>query len=142
MTMLRNRSASVTLAVAGAIALMTAKTRAQEPEPKPTSTTTPPAPAVAPDPAESPAPKTVTPYRRVPSYFGRVGLSNQQREDIYVIRGRYQAEIAELRARIEALTRQEMDECESVLTEAQRRLLQQFRTAARPPLVGNTAIDD
>lgn len=99
----------------------------------------PPTPAVVDDqPTPSPT-KTYLPYRRVPSNFGKVGLSNQQREDIYIIRGRYQSEIAELKARIDELSRKEMGECESVLTEAQRRLLDQLRAASRPALIGSTS---
>ena len=83
------------------------------------------------------AARTYTPYRRVPSYFGKVGLSGQQKEDIYVIRGRYRAEIAELERRVEELSRQEMEACRSVLTDAQRKLLDQISRVSKSPAGGS-----
>ncbi|RUL81239.1 SNARE domain-containing protein [Tautonia sociabilis] len=73
--------------------------------------------------------KTYPPYRRLPTYFGLVGVSDQQKQDIYAIRGRYREEIAALEQRIQELKRQELSECEAVLTEAQQKLLNQIRAA-------------
>ena len=108
----RLRSSLVALSIAG-LAAGSVLAAAQD-KPKPDDAMPP---AVA---------KTAAPYRRVPSNFGKVGLSNQQREDIYVIRGRYRTEIAELEQRINALSKQEMEECRSVLTDAQLKLLDQI----------------
>lgn len=115
-----------------AIVLVTT-TQAQDDDPKPPT----PVPVVIDAPADSEPARTFPPYRRVPSQFGKVGLSNQQKEDIYIIRSRYQSEITELKARIESLARQEMTECEAILTEAQRKLLDQIRAASRPPQLGS-----
>src|SRR5690606_38258606 len=113
--------------------------RAQD-EAEPLDRTNPPAEetSTSSPPSEEPAePKTYPPFRRVPNYFAKVGLSEQQRSDIYIIRGRYQAKIAELKLQIEQMAQEEMSECESLLTESQRKLLVQLRDAARPRLSGN-----
>ncbi|WP_169973524.1 hypothetical protein [Tautonia rosea] len=140
--MLRSRPNITTFSLACAVVLVAATSRAQDDEPKPPTPVSPTAPAAT-DAQPSPiAPKTYPPYRRVPSNFGKVGLSNQQREDIYIIRSRYQSEITELKARIEELSRKEMDECETILTEAQRKLLNQIRAASRPTLIGSGSNND
>ena len=87
-------------------------------------------PAAPGDAAPATPPITYPPYRRVPNNYGKIGLSAQQREDIYVIRGRYRAEVAELERRIEALSDDEMEECSAVLTDSQRSLLEQLRKAS------------
>lgn len=69
--------------------------------------------------------------RRVPPYFGQVGLTIEQREKIYEIRARHQVKVAELRQQLEEVVKQEMAECEAVLTEAQRSLLRQRRDARK-----------
>lgn len=78
--------------------------------------------------------KTYPQFRRVPTYFAQVGLSDQQRNEIYTIRGMYQAQIEELSQQILELKTQEMAECEAILTEAQKRLLDQRRaTSSKSP---------
>jgi hypothetical protein len=91
--------------------------------------------AQEPAPAKSaektaPASKKSDPTRRVPSYFGQVGLSTEQRESIYKIRGKHQPRIQELQKQIDSLRAEELRECETVLTDSQKQQLQQFRAAA------------
>ena len=88
-------------------------------------------PSSAVESAEATPTITAPPYRRVPNNFGKIGLSTQQREDIYAIRGQYRAELDELQQRIEQLEDNEMAECEAVLTDSQRTLLQQLRKVSR-----------
>ncbi len=71
------------------------------------------------------------PIRRVPMYFGQVGLTPSQRERIYEIRTRHHQRIETLQQEIARLEATELTECEAVLTEAQRRLLSHSRSAAR-----------
>lgn len=78
-----------------------------------------------------PATRAYNPARRVPPYFGQIGLTPEQRERIYAIRGEYQATIADLKRQIEEAEAREMADCESVLTEAQRSLLYQRRAARK-----------
>lgn len=68
--------------------------------------------------------------RRVPAYFGQVGLTTQQREAIYTIRGKYASRQSELKRQLEQLQLQELTECESVLNPAQRAQLTERRAAS------------
>jgi hypothetical protein len=69
--------------------------------------------------------------RRVPPYFGQVGLSAEQREAIYKIRAQHLGRIETLQQQIEQEESQMMTESEAVLTDAQRRLLEDRRGSAR-----------
>ena len=74
-----------------------------------------------------------TTFRRVPPYFGQIGLTPDQRERVYEIRGVYQATIADLKRQIEESQAAELAECEDVLTDAQRKLLENRRASSRRP---------
>ena len=69
--------------------------------------------------------------RRVPPYFSKVGLTDEQREKVYAIRARHQAKIEELKQQIEETQLKEMEECESVLAAPQKQLLEQLRSGAK-----------
>jgi len=70
------------------------------------------------------------PARRVPDYFGQIGLTPEQREAIYKIRGKHQAKIDELERQIDEIQAQMLVECEGVLTDTQKQMLAQRRKAA------------
>ncbi len=57
------------------------------------------------------------PTRRVPDYFGQLGLSEAQRESIYKIRAKHQPKIDALEKQLEELRGQMVKECETVLTD-------------------------
>ena len=84
----------------------------------------PPAPAARPKP---------DPSRRVPNHFGQVGLSIEQRESIYKIRKAHHEKIEALRAQILEDEAKSMVECEAVLTDTQKKLLENLRTANAHP---------
>jgi hypothetical protein len=67
----------------------------------------------------------------VPTYFSKVGLTAEQKERIYSIRGKHQAEMEELKRRLEEGQSKELAECESVLNDAQKKQLEQFRATAK-----------
>ncbi len=93
---------------------------------------------------ESKAPQTETktkaktvrraydPARRVPVYFGQLGLSAEQREEIYTIQGKHMPKIDSLEKQIEDLRAQMLQECEGVLTAPQKQVLDQRRSGAAP----------
>lgn len=82
--------------------------------------------------AASPAAKRAAdPSRRVPNHFGQVGLTAEQRESIYKIRKAHQEKVDALRAQIADVEAKSMTECEAVLNETQRKLLENLR-AGRP----------
>ncbi len=78
--------------------------------------------------AEAPV---ATSARRVPPYFGQVGLSAEQREKIYTIRARHQARIVELKKELQSASVKELAECEAVLNDAQRAQLNERRAARK-----------
>jgi hypothetical protein len=75
--------------------------------------------------------RVYVPSRRVPMYFGQVGLTTSQREEIYSIRARYYEQISDLKRQIEELEEKEDGECLAVLTDSQRSLLESLRGARR-----------
>ncbi len=74
--------------------------------------------------------RTVDPTRRVPNYFGQLGLSEAQKEAIYKIQAKHQPKIEELEKQLEDLRAQALRECESVLSDAQKRMLAERRAHA------------
>jgi Spy/CpxP family protein refolding chaperone len=91
-----------------------------------------PSPASAPEAAAA-ARRGFDPARRVPQYFGQVGLTPEQKEAIYKIRAKHYEKIAALERELAELRAQELKECEAVLTESQKQLLAQRR---RPSIRG------
>ena len=120
MTMLSRKSLILGTGLAAAWLLTTAALDAQE------STTTRPS-----SKADAPAAKrSFDPARRVPIYFGQIGLTPEQREAIYKIQAKHQAKINELERQVDEIQTQSLRECEGVLTETQKQLLTQRRKAA------------
>jgi hypothetical protein len=88
-------------------------------------------PTAAAQPAAGPQAKQATARpRRVPAYYGQVGLSSKQREMIYSLQAAYAEQIEELERRLEALKSRRDEEIEAVLTPQQRQRLVQLREAA------------
>ena len=73
---------------------------------------------------------TRDPARQVPAYFGQIGITDEQRESIYKIRGKQLAKIDELEKQIDEIRAQMLGECEGVLTDTQKQMLAQRRKAA------------
>lgn len=68
--------------------------------------------------------------RRVPRYFGQIGLTPDQRDSIYAIQAKHQPKIDALEKQLAALQGQVLTECEGVLSATQKQLLEQRRKAA------------
>ncbi len=90
---------------------------AQEPKVPSSETKTTPAPAK----------KTFDPARRVPTYFGQLGLTNEQRESIYKLQGKHMPKIEALEKQIAEIRAQSLTECEGILTASQKQILEQRR---------------
>jgi hypothetical protein len=114
------------LAVAGSMPLF-----AQDPAPSRADADKPGAAAPAPR-------RSYDPSRRVPNHFGQVGLTVEQREAIYKIRKGHQEKLDALRAEIAAIEAKSLGECEAVLTDTQRKLLENLR-GGTPPASAKTA---
>ena len=76
------------------------------------------------DPSARPRP------RRLPSYYGQVGLSDPQRERIYRLQAAYADRIDELEKQLESLKAKRDQEIEAVLTPPQKERLRHLVEAA------------
>jgi hypothetical protein len=92
-----------------------------------------PAKADAGKPSAPAARPKADPSRRVPNHFGQVGLTIEQRESIYKIRKAHAEKIEALRAEIAGVEAKAMAECEAVLTDTQKKLLENLRNAGARP---------
>lgn len=72
-----------------------------------------------------------TVYRRLPNYYGQIGISERQRERIYALQAQYNSQIEELEARIDNLKSARDADIEAVLTDTQLRRLEGRREEAR-----------
>ena len=96
--------------------------------------------------AQEPAVKPVDPVakkkhdaaRRVPAYFGQIGLTTEQRANIYAIQGKRFEKIEALEQQIAAEKAEMLAQCEQSLTETQRKLLDNLRRAAAEPAAPKT----
>lgn len=75
--------------------------------------------------------KANDPSRRVPPFFGQIGLSPDQKEEIYKIRAKHQEKIDALEKQIDAIRGEMLTECESKLTESQKQALENRRASAQ-----------
>ena len=70
------------------------------------------------------------PTHRVPPGFSKLGLTDQQKEEIYTVQAKYYPQIQDLDKKLTALRDKRDAETEKVLTPKQRQLLEQQRKAA------------
>lgn len=71
------------------------------------------------------------PSGRLPSHYGKVGLSDEQRTNIYGIQSNYRTQIASLQKQIDSLKEKEGAEIFAVLTPDQQKKLSEFLEAAK-----------
>jgi hypothetical protein len=79
------------------------------------------------------AQKPLSPPRRVPPYFGQLGLSSEQTSRIYSIQAKRLEKIDALEKQIAAEKAGLLADCEGVLTDTQKKLLDNLRKAAADP---------
>ena len=68
---------------------------------------------------------------RLPNNYGKLGLTQQQKEKIYEFQGKYNPQISELEAKIKQLRSERDQMIESALTPAQRERLVELRGAGK-----------
>ena len=68
-------------------------------------------------------------YRRLPPYWGKLDLDEDQRSDVYDIREDYGVQIAELKAQIERLQEEMDEELNDVLTSSQKSALAKLKSS-------------
>jgi hypothetical protein len=63
---------------------------------------------------------------QLPQNWGKLGLSDQQKQEIYKIQGKYKAEIDKLEAKIKGLQDSRLKEMRTVLTADQKKKLEEI----------------
>ena len=76
--------------------------------------------------------------RRVPSHFGQIGLTTEQRANIYAIQGKRLEKIEALEQQIAQEKAEMLAQSEATLTDTQKKLLDNLRRAASEPGVTRT----
>ena len=64
--------------------------------------------------------------RQLPANWGKLGLSDKQKNDIYSVQSEYKTKIDELQKQINELRKKEKDEMSAVLTDAQKARLKEI----------------
>jgi hypothetical protein len=82
-------------------------------------------------PGATAAQRSFDPARRVPTYFGQIGLTPQQRESVYQIQAKEMKRIDDLQKQIADIRADMIKQCELLLSPTQKQLLDQRRTASR-----------
>jgi Spy/CpxP family protein refolding chaperone len=67
----------------------------------------------------------------LPTHFGKLGISDVQRDKIYIIQAEFDARIDELLAQLEELRARRDRTVENVLTDGQKHRLHELRSEAR-----------
>ena len=80
---------------------------------------------------KSTAAKQKKPRGRLPNYYGKLGVSGEQRNKIYAIQSSYQLQLVELRKQIADLLAKRDAEMASVLTDPQKEQLSKLRETAK-----------
>lgn len=77
---------------------------------------------------EEPAPSKTRkkPRGRVPNHYGKIGLTNEQKEEIYAVQAKYREQIESLQAQINELQQEEASEIYLVLTDNQKESLKKI----------------
>jgi hypothetical protein len=70
--------------------------------------------------------------KKLPANWKKLGLSDEQKQKVYVIRGSFGAKMDVLREQLEKLKKQEQTELLSVLTEEQKTLLRKILAGSVP----------
>ncbi len=68
--------------------------------------------------------------RPLPSYFGKIGVGDEQRKKLYSVQDSYQGKLAALRKEMKALLAQRNTEMEALLTPGQKLRLQELKASA------------
>jgi hypothetical protein len=89
-------------------------------------------PAQAPKPSgEGAAAQEAKPRGRLPTHYGKLGISDVQRDKIYIIQAEFDAQIDELLTQLEDLRARRDRTVENVLTNGQKHRLHELRSEAR-----------
>jgi hypothetical protein len=93
----------------------------------------------APSKSAAPIAKKQDRSRRVPAYFGQIGLTTEQRASIYSIQAKRFEKIEALEKQIATEKAEMLADCEALLNETQKKLFENLRKAAAEPTAKSTA---
>jgi hypothetical protein len=62
----------------------------------------------------------------LPANWGKLGLSDEQKQKVYTVQTEYRDKIAELEQKLKAAKKQEREEMEKILTDAQKARLKEI----------------
>lgn len=79
----------------------------------------------------APAKVAKKPAGRLPAQYGKLGLSDEQRYEIYSVQANYRKQIDELQKQIDSLKTKQSSEIEAVLTADQKKKLDELLDAAK-----------
>lgn len=79
----------------------------------------------------APAKVAKKPRGRLPAYYGQVGISSKQRQEIYDVQAMYVKQIADLQKQIDALEKKRDGEVAAVLTPEQKKKVDDLVAAAK-----------
>ena len=86
--------------------------------------------SLAQEKAEAPKPKKKS-YRRLPNYYGQVGLSGAQKDQIYDVLQAAGEKVEELQTQIETVQKKRDDDVRAVLTPEQQKKVDELVAAAK-----------
>lgn len=86
--------------------------------------------------------KAASSRRRLPRYYGKLGLSEAQREKIYGVQEKHAADIEKLEKQLADLKEKQEAECRKVLTTDQKKQLTETLDAARTRSKGKDESDE
>jgi hypothetical protein len=117
---LRSRKVVWVVGFAAMVTLGTLPLGAQEPKKADAK------PAVPPPAAR----KAYDPARHVPNFFGQIGLTADQREEVYKIRSKHLQKIDDLEKQVAQIRAEMLGECEKLLNDTQKQMLDSRRHSA------------
>jgi Spy/CpxP family protein refolding chaperone len=71
-------------------------------------------------------PKETPKGRALPTHWGKLGLTDEQKSKVYSITGEYKTQIDDLQKQINALKKKEREALDGVLTDAQKAVLKEM----------------
>lgn len=84
---------------------------------------------IAADPATPP--KEEARHKPLPTYFGMLGVSDEQKEKLYAVQDEYETRLEKLREELKLMVRERDKKMESLLTAGQKLRLKELRDQAR-----------
>lgn len=71
------------------------------------------------------------PTNRLPSNYGKLGLTDAQKDKVYAVQDKYDKQLDDLEAQIKALKNKRDDEIEAVLSAEQKKILKDLTDEAK-----------